>query len=195
MANKLLWRMLRCFEFREMINMQQYSTHSHQSKHTPAVADMLENQALKLLYDKNLLSTLNKAISDTAKSCFSYIHSKSSSTEESIQNLNRFSGDFIEVLASIINQTKSNYIRHKFGEQSWSDRSLGLTQIAQNYHSSAWRKDKMSSYQSLRVSTDNIFTPINGNKKIDLTKDENESAINMSPRKTWRLNDTHQKIT
>lgn len=110
--------MLRCFEFREMINMQQYSTHSHQSKHTPAVADMLENQALKLLYDKNLLSTLNKAISDTAKSCFSYIHSKSSSTEESIQNLNRFSGDFIEVLASIINQTKSNYIRHKFGEQS-----------------------------------------------------------------------------
>ena len=50
-----------------MHNSQQNLSKSREIQ-SPAVTDMMNNQALKLLYDKRLLSTLNKAISDTAKS-------------------------------------------------------------------------------------------------------------------------------
>lgn len=83
--------------------------------------NLYANQALKLLYDKQLLTTLNKAISDTAFSCFNYIAKKKTEShnayEKSDDNvihwLNTFSTDFVEVLSSIIKQAKNNFVKDR----------------------------------------------------------------------------------
>lgn len=85
--------------------------------------DVFPNLALKLLYEKQLLNTLNKAISDTAMSWYSYIYKKkkasSNSYESSDDNviscIESFSEDFIKVLTSIITQSKNTFLREQVG--------------------------------------------------------------------------------
>lgn len=83
--------------------------------------NLFPNQALRLLYDKKLLTTLNKAISDTAFSCFNYIVKKKTESHNSYERsndnvihwLNTFSTDFVEVLSSIIKQSKNNFVKDR----------------------------------------------------------------------------------
>ena len=138
-----------------MHNSQQNLSKSREI-HSPAVTDMMNNQALKLLYDKRLLSTLNKAISDTAKSCFNYIHAHNDAENDALTSLERFSSDFIDVLASIINQTKSNYIRHKFGVSK-----MGYTPMRSIFVSNSHAKIDLQSPKSPSHQTFDVTSSVN----------------------------------
>ena len=98
--------------------------------------EVYTNHALRLLYEKQLLPTLHKAISDTTLSCYSYIYkkNKASHSPELRSNqaicdwIDHFSNDFVEVLKSIIMQAKNWYLRDKF----WIDIKANGTNQSDN---------------------------------------------------------------
>ena len=158
-------------------NLEEAHNYMYDRKYRLNDGDLFANQALKLLYDKKLLGTLNKAISDTAISCYSYIYKKKRgssnqferSNENILQCIELFSTDLIEVLSSIIRQSKNKFVNEQLGEQPTSNGFMQVLQTdrhsenespsaSQNYNSeiNALITSTLSPHH---VSKDNLKTP------------------------------------
>lgn len=126
------------------INYNNSHSHENYSDHSEIDScSIFSNKALKLLYDKSLLSTLNKAIGDTAISWFSYIYKKNKASndykencdENIIRSLNIFSNDLVDVLSTIIQQSKNSFIKTKFEKVNSNVNSSREPLQSNNYNS------------------------------------------------------------
>jgi len=145
------------------------------------------NEALKLLHDKNLLGTLNKAISDISLSWYKYIYKKKKTSDNEkessdlkiAESIDIFSNDLVGVLTSIISKSKTVFIQDKLGIDLGANGIEGGDIFSKSDMSVESPKQVLNS-QSYSTT---IVSPYSRNKDSNRTSVERKTNVKNSVRK------------